>query len=31
VSFMSTVAETRVTPEDLDATYRKLLKAFAEE
>jgi ATP adenylyltransferase len=31
VSFMSTVAETRVIPEDLDATYRKLLKAFAEE
>ena len=28
-NFMTTIGETRVLPETLDATYEKLLKAFA--
>ena len=30
-SFMTTIGETRVLPEDLPTTYRKLVKAFREE
>jgi ATP adenylyltransferase len=29
-NFMTTTAETRVLPETLEATYAKLLKAFAQ-
>ena len=29
-NFMTTVAETRVMPEDLDITWERMRKAFAE-